>query len=82
MMSNFKLSDPGNRRRLFQAIFLIGFLLYPIFGDEYSVEQLSQYFIYGIFAMSLDLIWGYVGIISFGHALFFGLGGYFMTLVT
>jgi len=32
--------------------------------------------------MSLDLIWGYVGIISFGHALFFGLGGYFMTLVT
>jgi urea ABC transporter permease protein UrtC len=82
MMSNSKLSDPGNRRRLFQAIFLLGFLLYPIFGDEYSVEQLSQYFIYGIFAMSLDLIWGYVGIISFGHALFFGLGGYFMTLIT
>ena len=82
MMSNFKLSDPGNRKRLFQAIFLLGFLLFPIFGDEYSLEQLSQYFIYGIFAMSLDLIWGYVGIISFGHALFFGLGGYFMTLVT
>ena len=71
-----------NRRKLFQAIFLLGFLLYPIFGDEYSIEQVSQYFIYGTFAMSLDLIWGYVGIISFGHAVFFGLGGYFMTLVT
>ena len=82
MMSSLKLSDSRNRRRLFQAIFFLGFLLYPIFGDEYSLEQLSQYFIYGIFAMSLDLIWGYVGIISFGHALFFGLGGYFMTLVT
>lgn len=71
-----------SRKELFQAIFLVGFLLYPIFGDEYSTEQLSQYFIYGIFAMSLDLIWGYVGIISFGHAVFFGLGGYFMTLIT
>jgi urea ABC transporter permease protein UrtC len=35
-----------------------------------------------MFAMSLDIIWGYVGIFSFGHAVFFGLGGYFMTLIT
>jgi urea ABC transporter permease protein UrtC len=82
MMKNLKLLESRNRRKLFQAIFLVGFLLYPIFGDEYSTEQMSQYFIYGIFAMSLDLIWGYVGIFSFGHAVFFGLGGYFMTLVT
>jgi urea ABC transporter permease protein UrtC len=71
-----------NRRKLFQAIFLLGFFLYPIFGDKYAIGQLTQYFIYGMFAMSLDIIWGYVGIFSFGHAVFFGLGGYFMTLVT
>lgn len=71
-----------NRRLISQIIFLIGFLIYPIFGDEYGIEQLTQYFVYGIFAMSLDIIWGYVGIFSFGHAVFFGLGGYFMTLVT
>ena len=71
-----------NRRVISLTIFLIAFLIYPLFGDQYAVEQLTQYFIYGIFAMSLDLIWGYVGIFSFGHAVFFGLGGYFMTLVT
>ena len=71
-----------SRRKLFQAIFLLGFFVYPVFGDEYAVEQLTQYFIYGMFAMSLDIIWGYVGIFSFGHAVFFGLGGYFMTLIT
>jgi urea ABC transporter permease protein UrtC len=71
-----------NRRKFFQAIFLLGFFLYPVFGDKYAIGQLTQYFIYGIFAMSLDIIWGYVGIFSFGHAVFFGLGGYFMTLVT
>jgi urea transport system permease protein len=71
-----------NRRVIFRAIFLLGFLIYPIFGQEYAIEQVTQYFIYGIFAMSLDIIWGYVGIFSFGHAVFFGLGGYFMTLVT
>jgi branched-chain amino acid transport system permease protein len=32
--------------------------------------------IYGLFGMSLNIIWGYAGIPSFGHAAFFGLGGY------
>lgn len=75
-------SQLRKRRVISQVIFLIGFLIYPIFGQEYAIEQVTQYFIYGIFAMSLDIIWGYVGIFSFGHAVFFGLGGYFMTLVT
>ena len=75
-------SQLRKRRVMSQVIFLLGFLIYPIFGQEYAIEQVTQYFIYGIFAMSLDIIWGYVGIFSFGHAVFFGLGGYFMTLVT
>ena len=75
-------SQLRKRRVISQVIFLLGFLIYPIFGQEYAIEQVTQYFIYGIFAMSLDIIWGYVGIFSFGHAVFFGLGGYFMTLVT
>lgn len=81
-MSGRQFLHLSNRRKFFQTIFLLGFLLFPIFGDEYFTEQLTQYLIYAIFAMSLDLIWGYVGIISFGHAVFFGLGGYLMTLVT
>ena len=37
---------------------------------------------YGIFAMSLALIWGQCGLLSFGHAVFFGLGAYAMSLST
>jgi branched-chain amino acid transport system permease protein len=37
---------------------------------------LSQIFIYGLFALSLDLVLGYAGILSLGHAAFFGTGAY------
>ena len=44
--------------------------------------QLTQYMVYGIFAMSLSLLWGYAGILCFGHAIFFGIGAYVMALIT
>lgn len=37
---------------------------------------LAQVFIFAIFAMSYDLLLGYTGIVSFGHAMFFGIGAY------
>jgi branched-chain amino acid transport system permease protein len=37
---------------------------------------ISQIMIVGLFALSLDLILGYAGIVSLGHAAFFGLGAY------
>src|SRR5262245_46901649 len=39
-------------------------------------QLLSQVFIYGLLALSLDLILGYAGILSLGHAAFFGVGAY------
>jgi branched-chain amino acid transport system permease protein len=43
--------------------------------------MLIQMFILGIFAMSYDLLLGYVGILSFGHAMFFGTGGYTVAIL-
>ncbi|MRH43652.1 branched-chain amino acid ABC transporter permease [Aquibacillus halophilus] len=40
-----------------------------------------QIFIFGIFAMSYDLLLGYTGIVSFGHAMFFGIGAYSIAIV-
>lgn len=57
-------------------------LCVPLFADEWSVSQLGQYLTYGILAMSLSFIWGQVGILCFGQAIFFGLGGYMMALTT
>lgn len=44
--------------------------------NPYYLKILTIFYIYGIFAMSWDLIGGYLGIVSFGHALFFGVGAY------
>jgi branched-chain amino acid transport system permease protein/urea transport system permease protein len=56
--------------------------LAPIVLGEWSLTQLAQYMAYGIFAMGLAFIWGRVGILSFGQAIFFGIGGYSMGLVS
>src|SRR3990172_7243830 len=55
----------------FWAATLIPFLLFP----NYLVLA-SQIAITALFALSLDLILGYAGIVSLGHAAFFGLGAY------
>jgi branched-chain amino acid transport system permease protein/urea transport system permease protein len=57
-------------------------LIFPMIGDDYLIVQLTQFVVYGIFAMSLSLVWGYAGILCFGHAVFFGLGAYIMALTT
>ena len=45
---------------------------------DYLVPLLGKYLCYALLAMSLDLIWGYAGILSLGHGAFFALGGYCM----
>jgi len=59
-----------------------GLALLPLVVGEWQVGQIAQYLTYGIFAMSLALIWGQCGLLSFGHAVFFGLGAYAMSLTT
>ncbi len=45
---------------------------------SYLVQVLGKYLCYAILALALDLVWGYVGILSLGHGAFFALGGYAM----
>jgi len=44
----------------------------------YLVELFGKYICYALLALSIDLIWGYCGILSLGHGAFFALGGYAM----
>jgi len=43
---------------------------------DYLIPLLGKYLCYAMLALSLDLVWGYVGILSLGHGAFFALGGY------
>jgi urea transport system permease protein len=46
--------------------------------STYVVALLGKYVCYALLALSIDLIWGYAGILSLGHGAFFALGGYAM----
>ncbi|MBV8534739.1 MAG: urea ABC transporter permease subunit UrtC, partial [Alphaproteobacteria bacterium] len=50
----------------------------PFAIPDYLVPLLGKYACYAILALSLDLIWGYAGILSLGQGAFFALGGYAM----
>ncbi len=62
---------------------LVAFLvlaLLPVFISGYPIYILPQYMLFGVMAMSLGLLWGFGGILSFGQAGFFALGAYTMGL--
>jgi branched-chain amino acid transport system permease protein len=62
------------------AVVVIGLALFPLVSGNYPVKLLQEILIWGIFAMSLDLLMGYAGMVSFGHSAFFGIGGYVAAL--
>jgi urea transport system permease protein len=50
----------------------------PFHMSDYAVALVGKIMCYAICALAMDLIWGYTGILSLGHGLFFALGGYAM----
>ena len=70
----------------FMLVVLVVFPLLNLVAPRDSMFYLSDYFValsgkimcYAMVALAMDLIWGYTGILSLGHGLFFALGGYAM----
>ena len=82
---------PPTPREILQRleIFLIGscsiilIFILPLLNvtgdiDNFTLNLWGKYLSYGILALSVDLLWGYTGLLSLGQALFFSLGGYMM----
>jgi urea transport system permease protein len=79
-------------RRGWTTFFLVGLLLCvalpflnalpapgsPLRLPDYLMPLFGKYACYALLALSLDLVWGYAGILSLGHGAFFALGGYAM----
>lgn len=61
---------------------LIALLAFPFFGTEFYAQMVARMMILAIFAMSLDLLQGVTGLVSLGHAAFFGLAGYALAFLT
>ncbi|MCR9222038.1 MAG: branched-chain amino acid ABC transporter permease [Alphaproteobacteria bacterium] len=58
------------------AAVVIGLALAPVYGETYAIKVATRMVVFAIFAMSLDLLLGYTGLVSFGHAAFFGIAAY------
>lgn len=61
---------------------LIALALFPFVGSDFYQQMVARMMILAILAMSLDLLQGVTGLVSLGHAAFFGLGGYALALMS
>ena len=86
-LSRLLFNDRGGM--IFLILLLVAAVVVPVFNlmvppdsplhlSTYTVTLLGKYLCYALLALSIDLIWGYCGILSLGHGAFFALGGYAM----
>jgi len=63
------------------AIVVLLFLLYPIQASEFRVLNVSFFLLNIPLGLGMALLWGYCGVLSFGHVAYFGIAGYFYGII-
>ena len=87
LIGRLLLSDTGSK--VFTIIIVVMAVIVPALNllvpqdsvfhiSTYTVALLGKYLCFALLALSVDLVWGYLGILSLGHGAFFALGGYAM----
>lgn len=64
------------------ALGLVALAAFPFFGGDFYIQMVTRMMIMALFAMSLDLLQGVTGLVSLGHAAYFGLAGYALAFLT
>jgi urea transport system permease protein len=62
------------------SIALVLAILMPFFLSAFRLKLLGRFLALAIVALGIDLIWGYTGLLSLGHGIFFALGGYALAM--
>ena len=76
------VSTPATARmRAIGLVVLLAMLAFPFLVGDYPRALIAEIYIFAIFAMSLDLLLGFTGLMSLGHAAFFGLGAYAVAIL-
>lgn len=68
-----------SRNVVFLGLFVL-LLLAPLFLSDFRLNLLGKFLAFAILVVGLDLLWGYTGVLSLGHGIFFGLGAYSMAM--
>jgi urea transport system permease protein len=85
----FRILKGDRGGQVFLGLLLLVAILVPLFNlvvpeghslhlSTYTVTLTGKYLTYALLALAVDLVWGYLGILSLGHGAFFALGGYAM----
>jgi len=91
MMTRFLWTGMGHTLRLFVLLVLAVGIVVPLlhllmpstsalYVPAYVVPLIGKYLCYASLALAVDLVWGFCGILTLGHAAFFALGGYCMAM--
>ena len=68
--------------QLLMGLGLIALLSFPLVGQDFYIQMVTRMMILAIFAMSLDLLQGITGLVSLGHAAYFGFAGYVLAFLS
>ena len=62
------------------AVFIALIMAAPLVMDEFWLNRVAKYLVYGMLGVAVALSWGYAGILNLGQGLFFGLGAYMLAM--
>ena len=68
--------------QLLMGLGLVALLAFPFVGQDFYIQMVTRMMILAIFAMSLDLLQGITGLVSLGHAAYFGFAGYVLAFLS
>ncbi len=76
VVMGYKQSTFPKKLVVIGGIGLLIFIILPFVVNSFQLSLMSKLLLFGTLAISLDLVWGFTGILSFAHGVFFTLGGY------
>ena len=76
VVMGYKQSTFPTKLAAISGIGLLIFIVFPFVMGDFQISLMSKLLLFGSLAISLDLVWGFTGILSFAHGIFFTLGGY------
>jgi len=80
-MQRIEVSKHGGKKRWWLILFVIAFLIAPLILTEFYLTVLCEALVMSMLALSFNLLFGYMGQLSFGQAAFYGLGGYTVAML-
>ncbi len=79
-MSRLSFREKLTATNILAVVIFVFLAVVPLFMSPFRVNMFGKYMCFALVALGLDMIWGYTGILSLGHGVYFGIGAYCMAM--